>query len=464
MTSFAQDIPNLETFDPRIIPYQYNVLKLIDSHDYSKGILEIMLSGSVGSAKSILMAHAGICHNIANQRAQICLGRRSMPDLKETILNEVLEHLDGVMVEGEDYEHNIQQGSVEFWNGSSFISRSWADKKYKKARSLKLSGLIIEEVTENTSDEFKSFYKEYAARVGRRPWIKQNFILAATNPDSPAHAAYEYFIAKGQQHKRNEIIAGPNPNRHVFYSVTSDNPFLPKQYTDTLKALYTERECRRMIYGEWIDIRTDSIYYAYNEDISNIQSYEINPRYPICLTFDFNIALNKPMSCAFFQYVNGTFHFFDEIVMQSSRTDDILDEAENRGLFSYNAEYQIFGDAAGKHNDTRSKYSDYDIIKKRLEALGKKYVYRVPLANPPVRSRHTIVNGQLCNALNQTSIKITTNCKTIIKGLKLTKLKDGGNYIEDDSDDFQHITTAIGYAIVVLKRAEKKKLSSCIEL
>jgi len=458
------DIPNLESFDPRVIPYQYDVLKLLNNFDYSRGTLEVMLSGSVGSAKSILMAHAGIVHCLTHPRAQICLGRRSMPDLKETILSEVVQHLEGSLVEGKDFEHNLTSGTVLFRNGSSFICRSWADRKYKKARSLKLSGLIIEELTENTSEEFNNFYKEYAARVGRRPWIKQNFILCATNPDTPAHAAHEYFIDKGVQHKKEGLVKGSNESRHVFYSVTSDNPFLPPEYTTTLKTLYTERECRRMIYGEWIDIRTDVIYYAFDETKSIIGTYQVNPNYPIGLTFDFNIALDKPMSCALFQYIDKKFYFFDEVVMQSSRTDDVMDELENRGLLNYDCLYEVFGDASGKHSDTRSKISDYDIIKNRLNRLNKRFVYRVPLANPPVRSRHTLVNGQLCNALGETSVLVTKNCKTLIKGLKLTKLKSGGNYIEDDSDDFQHITTAMGYAIIMITKAIKRKSSTCVEL
>ena len=88
----------------------------------------------------------------------------------------------------------------------------------------------------------------------------------------------------------------------------------------------------------------------------------------------------------------------------------------------------------------------------------------MPLANPPIRTRHIMMNGQLKNANGKTNIKITKNCKFCIKGLRLSKLKDGGNYIEDDSDDFQHITTAMGYAVVKIKKSEKRNKSTCIAL
>lgn len=424
------------------------------------------------SAKSILMAHVGVTHNMLNERAKICLARRSMPDLKETILTEILEHIETVMVEGEDYQFNKSTGNIDFSNGSGFICRSWADKNYRKARSLKLSGLLIEEVTENTSAEFEGFYKEYRARVGRRPWIKENFVLAATNPDTPAHAAYEYFIVEGNQYQIRKvdgkvvknIIPGRIPTRHTFYSVTTDNPFLPAWYIEQLKQTFTERECRRMIYGEWLDIRSEVIYYAFDEQKSVIDNYTIDTNYPIGITWDFNIGVGKPMSCALFQYINGRFYFFEEVVLESTRTLDILEELSARGSLSFNTEYHIFGDASGKNRDTRSIRSDYDIIKQYLDKLNKKYVYRVPLANPPIRTRHIMMNGQLKNAYGHSSIKVTRGCPTLIKGLRLAKLKQGGNYIEDDSDAFQHITTAVGYAVVRTKKNEMAAKSKSVQL
>jgi hypothetical protein len=40
------------------------------------------------------------------------------------------------------------------------------------------------------------------------------------------------------------------------------------------------------------------------------------------------------------------------------------------------------------------------------------------------------------------------------EGLRLAKLKKGGNYVEDDSDDFQHVTTAFGYWVVYTLNGE----------
>ena len=86
------DIPSLTQFDPCIIPFQYQVIKDIrKKFDYSKGVYELLLSGSVGSAKSILMAHLAVTHCLLYPYAQALIGRLSMPALKDTLLKMIVK-------------------------------------------------------------------------------------------------------------------------------------------------------------------------------------------------------------------------------------------------------------------------------------------------------------------------------------------------------------------------------------
>lgn len=437
------DTPNIETFVP--LSGQLEVIKAIRSFNYGTGVLEVLLSGSYGSAKSIVMAHIGLTHLVLNSKSVLCLCRKAMPDLKDTIFKKILDHMEGVFIEGHHYEKQANKAAIQFWNGSEIISRSWHDKGYRKFRSIELSAALVEELTENNPQEFLSFYKELLPRVGRIPSVKENFILCATNPDAPSHPAYEHFIASS------------NKNRKVFYSRTDQNPYLPKTYIEQIKASLTAQEIRRYVYGEWIEIKSEVIYYAYDRDISfTLSNYKINERHPIYLTFDFNIGENKPMSCALAQYIDNKFLFFDEIIIHSARTLDVLEEINSRGYFDYNTTYIVHGDATGKRRDTRSIHSDYELITRFLSQLENRYgairfSVDVPMSNPPVRTRHTIVNGQLKNSFGIVSVFIDKEkCPTIDKGLRLTKLKKGGQYIEDDSDEWQHVTTCIGYLICSL--------------
>ncbi len=442
MSIEGNSTPSFTEFNPSIVPYQLRVSDDVDAFDYSLGAHEVLLSGSVGSAKSILMAHLVVRHCVENDRARACLGRKSMPDLKETILALVLEHLEGDFIEGVDYIHNETKGKIIFKNGSEIISRSWADRKYKKARSLRLSMAVFEELTENDTQD-KEAYDEIKMRVGRLPHIKQNLIISATNPDSPRHWAYKYFILSDSK------------TRHVYYSKTEENPFLPKQYIEQLKTDLDEKMARRMLHGEWIEIQSESIYYAYNRERNYIDApYKINPSLPIGVTFDFNIGEGKPFSACCFQYDGNAFHVFKEIIIQGARTLDACDELANSGILDMPHMFKVYGDATGRARSTKSLHSDYDLITKFFSNYNSgrlRWELCVPRDNPPIRERHNMVNAYCYNAHKQVRLFVY-HCPTVDEGLRLTSFKKGGALVEDDSNSYQHVTTALGYAMVYIVR------------
>ena len=444
-------IPTIEDFDPKVIPFQWQLLKLIRKElDYKLGVHEILCSGAIGSSKTTIATHLIVSHCLIYKKAHVGIGRLAMPDLKDTLFASILEHLDGSEI---PYRVIENRGQIFFPNGSKITSLSWSDKKYKKARSREYSAFCIEELTENDTP---AAYDEIIERI-RLPQIPERWLLSLTNPDEPSHWVYEYFWQK------------KTPTKHVLLSKTEDNPFLDPTYLVKLKEKMSPLEARRKLYGEWLSLLQDVIYYEYNQDLHYVQQkYEVNPRLPVYWTHDFNIGENKPMSSCFFQYYNDTFHFFDEVVVEGARTLDICEEAHQRGLLGLANTYYVTGDAAGRARDTRSKGSDYDVLRKYLANCNEKTKYgaRVmydvspPMTNPPVRKRHNLVNAYLKNDLDQVRMRVYKKCQTLDKGLRLTKLKNGGAYIEDDSKPWQHITTAAGYGIVFALNNTQRKATA----
>lgn len=412
-------------------------------YDYGLGTHEVLLSGSVGSAKSILAAHKGVEHVTEFGGARLILGRKALPDLKATIFQKILEHLDGTFERGHEYWVRENIGHIKFWNGSEIVSRSWADKRYKKFRSLECSAAIVEELTENNQDD-KSAYEELKMRLGRLPHVPENWLIAPTNPDSPKHWAYSRFMLSKL------------PTRHVYYSNTFDNPFLDASYIDGVLADLDPKMARRMVYGEWIEIASENVYYAYDRERNWVDAdYAIDPLLPIHLTFDFNIGVGKPMSATLYQIdYSGVFHFFDESVIEGARTLNIMEELANRGYFELPNRWLIHGDASGKHKDTRSPHSDYDIISKffldyrRKDGSTLMSRLEVPAANPSLRLRHNTVNGYLLNSTGAVRIKVYRKAKVLDEGFRLVELRKLAEYAEDDSKYYQHVTTAAGYGIV----------------
>jgi hypothetical protein len=426
-------IPTITEFDPRKIKWQLECTRFIrKEYDYSLGSLEVLLSGSVGSAKSLEMAHLVATHCLMYPNAEVLLGRLAMPHLKQTILQMIIDHL------GDDvpYSVNMTTGIITFPNKSKIVPVSWQDKKFKKVRSYQPSMIAIEELTESDTNEA---YRELRMRLGRRPDIPESIMIMATNPDSPSHWVHE------------EIIQRQNQSRRVFYSVTEQNPFLPKTYVETLKETLSDKEVRRMIYGEWVDLVTEVIYYNYKKDINYVnEEYVYNPRYPIDLCFDFNIGIGKPLSAGLGQYIGGHFHCSKDYVIHGARTQDVLEEMADNGEFDHINRIRVFGDAAGKHSDTRANRSDYDIIYKFLENFsgkrGRLYIEKcVPRGNPRIRDRHNLANAMFQNANGKVNVTVYKGADVTDKGFRLAKLKKNGNYIEDDTDEHQHITTARTY-------------------
>ena len=191
----------------------------------------------------------------------------------------------------------------------------------------------------------------------------------------------------------------------------------------------------------------------------------MDERYPIYWTFDFNIGVGKPFSVCFFQCIKGIFHFFDEIIIEGQQTEEICHEALNRGLLDYRTQYVITGDQTGKRRDTRSKRDDFRIIEDFLKQNKNKYNQHVshkvklPTKNPPIRKRHNLVNGKFYNMKKEVNLFVYKNCATLDKGFRLTHLVKGGQYLEDDSDFFQHVTTAAGYGINICEATNKPNKS-----
>lgn len=447
--------PSLFTFNPFHIPFHTQAIYDLDNFDYSQGVFEQLYSGSVGSGKSLLAAHNVCKHLLRFPRAKVIMGRRSLPDLKKTIFSTILEHLEcEELKEGKDYFYRETTAEIWFRNKSELVPYTWADKKFKRVRSINASAAWFEELTEN-DEEDKTAYFEAKARIGRIPHIAQQerFIIACTNPDSPAHWAYRYFIET------------PSETRKVYYSLTEKNPFLDPAYVRQLKMDLDPKEARRLLYGEWVDVNSERIYYAYDSDKQYLRNtkYKIDPRLPINISFDFNIGEGKPMSSVALQYdpFKDIFHVFDEVVVHGFRTADVMDEWEAKGYLDGRYEIRVNGDASGEARDTRSVLNDYEIIKKYLANLNLRFKMEVPRSNPPIRTRHNRVNAYCRNDLGQCRLFVYQGAPTVDEALRLTSLKKGADFTrEDDSKAFQHIGTAVGYSVMFETNRIRTKVQS----
>ncbi len=437
--------PLLQEFDPNQVPWQIKAIRYINAFDYSKGVLEVMFSGSIGSAKSICAAHIIAIHAIANPRSRQLVLRRALKDLKRTLWQTIIAHIADIPHLVKSY--NKSEMKITFINGSEIIGDSYDKGDLEKFRSLELSGAIFEEASESN----KEVYDAVKMRVGRLPKIAKNYILNLTNPDEPSHYLYKEIIEKDGV-----------GNRKVFYSLTEDNKFLPKWYIDNLKGDLDPQMAKRMLQGQWLSIQGNTPYYAYdtNKQFLKGRKYLMRSAYPVDIAHDFNIGESKPMSCMVGQVYGDTFHIARDFVVEGFNTGEIVDEVIYSGVIPKDVRHiRVFGDRNGQNKDSRGNATDYEIIIKRLQnAYPKAKVEKcVPSANPAIRSRQGMVNAYCKNDLGQTRLYVYEDAKVVDEGLRLTKVKKGSSYQEDDSDSFQHVITALGYYIYYYNKRLKNK-------
>ncbi|MGB3988624.1 MAG: phage terminase large subunit [Minisyncoccales bacterium] len=351
------------------------------------------------------------------------------------------------------YPRDIPTGHQPFniyvWNGSHYVEilcRSL--DAYKMLSGEELAWAWCDEVWQTKKEAVDLVISR--VRDERNGMLRQ--ILFTTTLDDPDTWMYKFC----EEPEDPDIIEV----HYVDSFVNEAN--LPKGYLNDLKSIYSPEMYKRMVLAQWVILGSGRIYSSFVRNLHEDPSVELDPQLPVIWSWDFNIGEGKPMSSALGQIRKGTFvqrdglgnviktivrpeiNWFDEIVIESTDTNEAIDEFESRDwlrmLPNGKSQVQIYGDRSGKSRDTRSRTTDYGIMRSRGFVDQ-----RVPQANPPIRERHNVVNALLMNADGDTRMKIHPRCKNILKGAETTRLKKGADYIEEETY-CQHVMTAVGYA------------------
>lgn len=469
-------VPGFGEFSPEPIAWQDTFLDdVLTQYDYNQGFHEALLSGAYGSAKTMAAAHLAVRICLTYPNALGLITRRTLGDLRDTLYRKIRDHLrnDKQLVEGVDYTCVDSSCIIRFWNGSELIARSWHDGDYESVRSLDLTFAIFEEATELGEDDSR-WYEAVVARLGRTAHIPFALSLLLCNPADPEHWLYKRFgldIDEDPEYRSQADLTIRPENRHVYYSLTKDNTFLPHWYYDSLLESLDPDEAERLLHGRWKAVKRTVIYHQYVKPLNFIdRDYIIDDLHPVHISADFNIGEGKPMSFIALQHDpdTRTFHVFDEFINTSFSTQDTCDTIAESGILDIEGRrFIIQGDASGRHSDTRNNKSDWEIVEKffsnYVTPKGNRLNFKidVPRSNPRVRHRHNRVNAYLCNALGERRLFVYKGAPTVDEGLRLTKLKNRGTFIEDDSKKYQHCTTALGYSVVATEdeheRTTKKR-------
>ena len=179
------------------------------------------------------------------------------------------------------------------------------------------------------------------------------------------------------------------------------------------------------------------IYYNFDREQNIIEKYTPTTN-SIHIGIDFNI---DPVSAVISEVQKDDLYVYDEIVIYSSNTDELVEEINNRysgkNIF-------VYPDPASKQRKTSAGgRTDLSILK------NAGYNVRVRNAHPLIRDRINAVNTKLKNAKGVRTLFIANNCKNVIKSIERQIYKEGTS-LPDKENNYDHMNDALGYLVEFL--------------
>lgn len=269
--------------------------------------------------------------------------------------------------------------------------------------------------------------------------------LNTVNPTRPDYRAWCWFIGvpDGLNHyyEMAEYARTANdPDWELFHWVSED--ILPPDIIASAKRTMSAKQYNQE-YRATFETAGGRIYSDY-ASINEVGSIAM-PHEELHWTHDQNFT---PLSSAVVVIRNGNPHFVDDIALESAVSLQAAEEFCERYKTHKNKMVYVYGDPAGRAGEKHGHKSDYDDIEDVLRREGWKFQRRVKMKAPSIKNRQNAVRARIKNALGE--IRLFVNPRTAEwthKGLRTVQLKPGSTFLEDQTNKYQHITTAVGYFI-----------------
>jgi PBSX family phage terminase large subunit len=404
----------------------------------------IALVGGIGSGKTFCGSVWAAIHCDINRRTIGFIGANTFGQLHNSTLIQFFQFLDD---NGIDYVFNKKppegwcrskfkkhDGIITVETGAQIVTGSL--EYYQFLRGMQLGWAWIDEARDTKPEAFQVL----KGRLREKNSLRRQMLIT-TSP-----AGYNWLYS--------EFVEKKTKFHELIHAKTYDNVYLPKDYVEALVTTFDKRYAKQELDGEFVNIASGSVYYNFNR-IIHVLDYNkpANPDLPLHIASDFNVS---PMSTAIMQIENGTVYVIDEIVIDSSSTQQVCKEIANRyGTFRdgvWKGRIFVYPDPAGTQKQHARGESDLDIYRQNgFPAIMYKKKH------PMIRDRINAVNHMLKNGKDEVRLYVNPQCVETIKSFEKLAYKEGTN-LPDKSMNIEHITDAIGYFIDYKFPFKKPKL------
>lgn len=280
--------------------------------------------------------------------------------------------------------------------------------------------------------------------------------LNTVNPTRPEYRAWCWLLGvpDGLNHYYDlceKAKAGISEQYEVFHWMTEE--IFPEMAAEARKVMSTKQYNQE--FRAAFETASGRIYEDYSTD--NYTTEAIQPHELIWWMHDQNFT---PLSSAIGVRRGNSLYLLDEIVLTSAVSKQSAIEFVERYKDHHNKIVYIYGDPAGKAGEKHGHKSDYNDIEDVLRSHGWKFQRRVANAHPAIKDRQNAVRAKIKTASGDVSLFV--NPKTAPwchKGLSTVQLQKGSTFQEDQTNETQHITTAIGYCVAYEWPVDKTPLA-----
>jgi hypothetical protein len=220
-------------------------------------------------------------------------------------------------------------------------------------------------------------------------------------------------------------------DRKLIKMRSYDNPHLPPDFIERLRANYDPSLLKSYLEGEFCNLTTGCVYDRFDRSKHVFSELPDISREPLRIGIDFNVGNTNAVVGI---RIGDRAVVVDEVV-GAQDTDALAQEIRRRY-----PDHKIYGypDASGGNRSTNATKTDIQI----LESYG--ISNQSPQANPPIKDRVNNVQALLENGKGQNRLQVWQGCKKLIECLDL-QCWDEKTQMPDKQSGFDHLNDCLGY-------------------
>lgn len=368
----------------------------------------VALAIGLGGGKTWTGVHWVLNRSLDSPQARGFIGANTFSQLQNSTLTAVFNELQRV---GIDWSYNKSSGML------NILGKEWLCKSmdnYDVLRGIEVGEIWLDECAYSKEEAFKVI-------LGRLRDKRGKLQMLLTSTPKGYNWFYHYMHPDGTKFDPEMV--------EMIRGTSKDNVFLPEGYLETLEKQYDPKLLKQELGGEFVNISSGNVYYAFNR--ACVTKVDYRKGFPIWVGMDFN---PHRMSAVLCQIVGNRLHVFDE-VYDTNRGANTLRMAEILKS-KYGSKLNIVPDSTGVKATSNANRSDIQILKD----AG----FKVSVSPNPFRvDRYAAVN----TAFHRDLVSIDESCKNLISDLDAVCYRADSDQVDTSDPNHGHMTDAFGYVL-----------------